>query len=91
MCRRGSQAHESEMVVKYSLFLGAMIVLSPQYADDPTLVNQSKTRTQRCCVAVSYLTAGSCASSSGNFDILGETLWPSDEASRYFAKVIFFN
>lgn len=91
MCRRESQAHESEMVIKYSLFLGAMIVLSPQYTDDPALVNQSKTRTQRCSVAVSLLVADSCASSSGDFDILGETLWPSDEASRYFAKVIFFN
>lgn len=91
MCCLESQAHESEMVIKYSLFLGAMVVFSPQYADDPALVNQSKTRTQRCFVAVSYLAANSCASSSGDFDILGETLWPSDEASRYFAKVILFN
>lgn len=45
------------MVIKYSLFLGAMIILSPQYTDNPALVNQSKTRTQRCFVAISYLAA----------------------------------
>lgn len=43
------------MVIKYSLFLGAMIVLSTRCADDPALLNQSETRIQRCFVAVSYL------------------------------------
>lgn len=40
------------MVIKYSLFLGAMIVIVRS-----TLVTQSKTRTQCCFVAISYLAA----------------------------------
>lgn len=89
VCHQDNQARGSEMVINYCIFLGAMTVCSPQDASGPALVSQSETRAHRCFVAVSYLAADLHCSSSGDFDFLGESLWQSDDASRYFAKVIF--
>lgn len=55
MCYQGSQAHGSEMVTKYWLFLGALTVLSPQFTDGLALGNQSETRAHCFLVTISYL------------------------------------
>lgn len=55
MCYQGNQAHASEMVTKYSVFLRALTVLSPHYTDGPALGNQSESRAHCFLVTISYL------------------------------------
>lgn len=59
VCYQESQAHGSEMVIKYWVFLEALTVLSPQCTDGLALGNHSETRAHHFLVTISYLAVSS--------------------------------